>query len=164
MTHRCKAIPRLRLTAPERAPWVILLSFAHNISVVVTASEGSCCSRHTQVPTASSGVAYYSGLPVMSHAASAAHTTTTASLVGGQSKAVPSSVSRHSVFKHRPFLGDQVQHRRCPQARALYRSHTVCITKVDEAEFQSEVLKVWLHSGHCQRRMARYASVSCTAE
>ncbi|KAL3144847.1 hypothetical protein ABBQ38_001953 [Trebouxia sp. C0009 RCD-2024] len=77
----------------------------------------------------------------MSHAASAAHTTTATSLVRSHIKAVPFSVSRQSVFQHRPFLGDRVQHRHSPQARALYRSHTVCITKVDEAEFQAEVLK-----------------------
>lgn len=79
----------------------------------------------------------------MSHAALAAHTTTTTSVVRGHVKAVPwSSVPRRSLYQRKPFAGDRVQHRQSPQAKALYRSHTVCITKVDEAEFQAEVLKV----------------------
>lgn len=39
-------------------------------------------------------------------------------------------------------MGDRVEHRHALHTRALHRSHTVCITKVDEAEFQEEVLKV----------------------
>lgn len=42
---------------------------------------------------------------------------------------------------HKPFVGDRVAQRQAPQPRAVCRTPTVCITKVGEAEFQSEVLK-----------------------
>ncbi len=46
---------------------------------------------------------------------------------------------RSSLRLHKPFVGDR---RQAPQPRAVCRTPTVCITKVGEAEFQSEVLKV----------------------
>lgn len=46
-----------------------------------------------------------------------------------------------SVRLHKPFVGDRVAQRQAPQPRAVCRTPTVCITKVGEAEFQSEVLK-----------------------
>ena len=87
----------------------------------------------------------------MSHAASAAHTTTT---VRNHSKAVSCSIPRRSLLQRTPFVGDRVEHKQPVQTRALYRSHTVCITKVDEAGFQEEVLKVGrilVDTGHCRR-------------
>jgi len=49
---------------------------------------------------------------------------------------------RSSVRLHKPFVGDRVAQRQAPQPRAVCWTPTVCITKVGEAEFQSEVLKV----------------------
>lgn len=80
----------------------------------------------------------------MSHAASAVHTTPTFANKG-HSNIAPCSVPRRRIFQRKPFVGDRVEHRRSPQPRALYRSHTVCITRVDEAEFQAEVLKVGIY-------------------
>lgn len=77
----------------------------------------------------------------MSHAALSAHTTTTAFAVRNHSKAGSCSTIRRNVFQRKPFVGDRVEHRQSLHTRALHRSHTVCITKVDEAEFQEEVLK-----------------------
>lgn len=87
----------------------------------------------------------------MSHAALSAHTTTTVFAVRNHSKAGSRSITRRSVFQRKPFAGDRVEHRQSLHTRALHRSHTVCITKVDEAEFQEEVLKV----GYCQSTLLK---------
>ena len=93
-------------------------------------------------PLQASIFAAHSTLSVMSHAASAAHTTTTALAGRNHSKFVSCSIPRRSPFQRKPFVGDRLEHRQPVQTTALHRSHIVCITKVDEAGFQEEVLKV----------------------
>ena len=90
----------------------------------------------------------------MSHVASAAHTTTKAFALRHHSKALSCSIPRRSLLKRTPFVGDRVELRQPVQTRALH-PHIVCITKVDEAEFQEEVLKVGhipVNTRHCKNR------------
>ena len=97
----------------------------------------------------------HSSSSVMSHVASAAHTTTTAFALRTHSKSVSRSIPRRCFPQRTPFVGDRVELRQPLQTRALSRSNTVCITKVDEAQFQEEVLKVGyipVHARHCKRR------------
>lgn len=58
-----------------------------------------------------------------------------------QGKTSISGSGRSSLRLHKPFVGTGVTHRQGQQSRAVCRSPTVCITKVGEADFQTEVLK-----------------------
>lgn len=51
---------------------------------------------------------------------------------------------KSSLRLQKGFVGERIMQRQVPQARALCRCPTVCISKVGEAEFQTEVLKVEL--------------------
>ena len=77
-------------------------------------------------------------LPAMSCTASALNGTTSI-LVKNQINACR---TKCSWVQRKPFVGDRFVHRYSSQGRAALRSHIVCITKVNEAEFQTEVLKV----------------------
>ena len=152
--HLAEPIPRLRLTAVERSysrrPPLCATLLCR--SQLVSSCKQLLLQNH---PLQVSVFAAHSSLSAMSQVASAAHTTTTAFAVRNHSKAVSCSIPRRSPFQRKTFVGDRLEHRQPVQTRALYRSHTVCITKVDEAGFQEEVLKVGhvpVDTRHCQRQ------------
>lgn len=66
----------------------------------------------------------------------------------------PLPASKSSLRLHKAFVGDRILQRQLPQARALCRCPTVCISKVGEAEFQTEVLKVeYICEPHIDNRL-----------
>lgn len=80
----------------------------------------------------------------MSHTVLAANRVTSPLAVKTCSDSVPSQTATRTCFQRKPFVSGRTLHRQAPQIRALRRSHIVCITKVGESEFQTEVLKVIL--------------------
>ena len=80
----------------------------------------------------------------MSQTVLAANGTTKPLVVRTCSDSVPSQVATRTCFQRKPFVGGRIMQRQATHARALRRSHVVCITKVGETDFQTEVLKVRL--------------------